>query len=165
MGLPIYRKIVLTPGNLEHVIDQVEELGMGKSPAFIVIDTDDNETEANTISQLSTIFNQKEISSYFPFPTYILTKIDQSYPNLLFCSEESELPSHFKRSTRRLTNKESNLIKKINIKVKKIKQMEINQKMELLNHKSTFIKKLSRLSQVQNYYSNVYRQLKNAWRS
>lgn len=125
MGLPFYQIIDILVDDSVILLGKLNSITWGHYPVVLNLLPLNAEDSKRARSQIESFFVEKNISSKFPYPTYILSKLIQNDGKIRVYASESNLPDFFKKRGGRPGPKETNLLKKIELKQAKINNYDL----------------------------------------
>lgn len=125
MVIPCFKKIVINSAETEILMAQLEAIMFRQRPHILSLHAviDQQEQCLSVIDEYFKLNPEKKL----PYPTFILTTIDENKYDLNLIKSEDQLPKFFKMKERPLNHKETNLMKRIQLVQKNFRQINIQQ--------------------------------------
>ncbi len=161
MKIPVFEVIELEEVTQESVKKLIASGRIGKAPLNIVLNTLDLEMARKAVEQLLDYLISEKISAKFPYPIYIISEVLEEHPEIEIMKTIEDVPSHFKRRVKRLTNKEQLFLNKSNsISEKLIKSQIGDINSELFKYFSKQ-RELFDLTKELHFYNQIFDELTN----
>lgn len=133
---------------------------VGTVPTYFHLELDKEELIDRALESIDKVLKDQHINSRFPFPLYIICPFRSHFRELNIVHNENELPGHFKKKPQKLKNKEMGLLSKTEISSERIKNQNINEKMNLIKDIAEGHRLLSELTRESHFYQKALLLLK-----
>lgn len=133
---------------------------VGKVPIYFSLNIEKEELIDRALESVSRVIKDLGINPKFPFPLYIICTKRTHYKNLNLIKNTLQLPEHFKKKPQKLKNKEMGLLLKTEISSSRIKNLDIDEKMEFIKIIKENQKLLSELTREAYFYQNILEKMK-----
>ncbi len=141
MKIPIFEEFIIEDFNPVELRDIIIDSRVGKVPMYLNLANKSIHDIESIVLTLKEIFLEQNIHPYFPYPFYLITS-EQTPPFFLKVDTVKDLPEHFFKKVKRPSNKELQLLNKIELKVEKLCNLNIFEKLEQITHVKNTQKKL-----------------------
>lgn len=141
MKIPIFEEFIIDDFDLNEIKDIFVDSRVGKVPMYVNLVNRNAEEITEILRFFKEIFIEKNIHPFFPYPFYLITS-DKNDRFFLKVDSVKELPEYFFKKVKRPNNKELQLLNKIELKVEKICNLNIYEKVEQITHVRNTQKKL-----------------------
>lgn len=129
MKVPTIQEVILEPGDgLKVIENKLRENSIGKIPLYIDSNNFKEDEFYKLLLDLPLALNNLDVDPRFPYPLYLVTNYIRDHQLLPVVKSVSNLPKHFFLKTKKIQNKESHLLKKVEILQTRISNISIDEK-------------------------------------
>lgn len=158
MSIPSYKQVHIKSDKKELVFDQLNQHQFGQVPYIFSINhlCDQN----LVIHSLETYFIKNQIS-FYPYPIYIISSLENYRGPLLLRKSIHHCPSFYNQKIKQLNAKESKILQKIHLKQKNLQNIRAEDYKTYLNEYARYHKKLNHLYNEQLFYEGLIEKLES----
>ena len=158
MKTPLYQEVKISTLNLDHDIEQGP---WGEGPLYINFPaSSDTEFQKMALARLKQHLKSKNISTFFPYPIYVISTLIKDRSEFPILASEKQLPKFFHSKRRELTSKEIPFLKKIQILAKKVQNGQVEDKLQKIKSMGEKNRQLFDLTCETYFYQTIRRKLK-----
>ncbi len=158
--LPILEELKLIDFDYKNIEYALSHLRIGQVPYYIDL-SDKNEQEIKkAIDHLTKYFKNNNHNPLFPYPFYVIGKINKNDSIFPVLTDKSHLPGHFFSKSRRLKNKEVSLLNKNVITATKIAQDDLTNKVKEIKMIMRERADLGKYTKEAIFYEKILKQIK-----
>lgn len=160
MRVPSFKEISIDASdNPEDIEQNFLEHDVGHVPLYIKTDHLTEDQFYQVLFAISRVLNKLEIHPHFPYPVYLVTSYIKTNDFLPVVESISDLPQHFFLKSKRVRNKEFNLLNKVIILFNKVCNIPINQKYSELQYAFKSQRKLYELTREFSFLEQINNEL------
>lgn len=156
MPIPSYKQVHIKSEKRDLIFDQLNFHQFGQVPYLLSISHLENQIEA--LKNIEDYIAEQKLSNY-PYPTYIISDIQNYRGHLELFNSIEQCPSFFKQKVKQLNVKENKILQKIYLKQKNIQNMRELEYRPYLEEFGRSHKKLSHLYKEDVFLSNLLTKL------
>jgi hypothetical protein len=155
MKIPIFEEITISDFIYPSIKLTFEKARIGRVPSYINLSTIKKSDLITLIPILEELLKELKLHARFPYPTYLICQYGHSSQFPIVRSSKY-LPDHFFKKVKRPNNKELQLMNKLNLKVEKLNNLEINKIITEFNETCTPQKKLFEISKELYFLETIF---------
>lgn len=152
MPIPSYKQLHIKKSNRLDIFDQLNFHQFGQVPYVFSIDHLENEIEA--LANIEDYFYEYKLSHY-PYPTYIVSNIQNYQGPLLLVQTIEQCPRFYKQKVKQLNVKENKILQKIYLKQKNMNNLKDFDYQPAIEEYAKGHKKLSHLNHAKKFYDQL----------
>jgi hypothetical protein len=155
MKIPIFEEIVISDFSYPSLKLIFENARIGRVPSYINLSTIKKSDLITLIPIFEELLKELKLHPRFPYPTYLICQYghESQFP---IVRSSKYLPEHFFKKVKRPNNKELQLMNKLNLKVLKLNNLEINKIISEFTETCTPQRKLFELSKELYFLETIF---------
>ena len=156
MELPVFRQIKIDTSSKDSILMLLEEINLGSYPMYITLSDSFSQVESEiVINEILSYLKRNDINQFIPFPIYIITNSVKYSSNILLCKTLKELPSYFKVARKSPGHRESQILKRILILVKRLNNNIVEENLKYIRTAAPMNKKILHNSKEIDFYQKI----------
>lgn len=132
MKIPVYEEIILHNFEKKFLLEVLKRTKIGKLPTFINLKNYTAEETYTILDNIDDALLALNIHPLFPYPFYAITDKISRHNRIPVAKDSKELPEHFYKKVKRPNNKEQQVLNKLQVKVERLANLDINQSIKML---------------------------------
>lgn len=149
------------PTDINRINTLLKESHCGDAPLFFNLKKIPNEDSYNLLDMIENFMRKNSINPKIPYPFFIVSNTINDHDFFLTVRNENELPLFFLKKSARTTKKDQNLLAKKDFHLKRLRCIDIEEKVSQLRRKSRGMKVISDLSHEYLFLSRLKDKLKD----
>tara|TARA_R100000656_G_scaffold96920_1_gene70364 strand:+ start:306 stop:788 length:483 start_codon:yes stop_codon:yes gene_type:complete len=160
MKLPVFEEVKTSDFSVSILMKHLHRAGAGKSPIFIHLDPADPVLANQQADCVHEALIGLDIHPQLPYPCYIVTPALKDHADLPHARAEQDLPSHFRKKSKRLKNKEQSLLNRVRLVADKLTNEDLGQLDKEVQSEMKEHKKLYKLTRETHFLELLLKALK-----
>tara|TARA_R110000868_G_scaffold411568_1_gene705392 strand:- start:3717 stop:4199 length:483 start_codon:yes stop_codon:yes gene_type:complete len=160
MKLPVFEEVKTSDFSLSILMKHLHRAGAGKSPIYIHLEPTDPVLARDQADSVYEALVGLDVHPQLPFPCYIITPALRGHDYLPHAKAEQDLPSHFRKKSKRLKNKEQSLLNRVRLVADKLTNQDLPQLDAIVNEEMSEHKKLYKVTRESHFYELLLKALK-----
>jgi hypothetical protein len=161
MKLPIYENLLLKTSDKTEIWKLLENINFGEVPVYVELGAIDLSDLYQALEHIAEYLDNFNINPKFPYPIYIVTHFINSHPVFPIIEDLNQLPSFFKKSNKRLINKDILALKKNNTFASRIRNQNIYLNSKAIKTGFQKQRQLLTKSYEAQFYSKIIKEIKS----
>lgn len=160
MKLPVFEEVKTSDFSVSALEKLLHQTGAGKTPLCIHLDATEPQSALEQANNIAKALTQLGIHPQLPFPCYLISPVLQGHSELPVVALEQDLPSHFRKKTKRLKNKEQSILNRVRLVADKLNNQNLPQLDEGLKLEMKEHRKLYKLTRETHFLELLLKRLK-----
>lgn len=141
------------------LIRMLKKHNVGSRPAFIDLVDKDLDEQRTFLHALVEGLKHMRLNPRFPYPIYIISTKITHYGDLPILESKRELPRYYVVDKTRPTNKDQPLLKRANINLQSVLNVDLEKKFDYIRNTSFERKYLANLCRQTDFYEEILQRL------
>lgn len=146
MRSPVFQKIEFNDYGVSAMMATLDKVNLGEVPVYWQSDIGHREELENFLSRLFQLLDSMKVNPKFPYPFYIVTDLLTDHFFFPVVARVDQLPVFFNIRAQRLTAKEIVMANKCALVAEKIRNLELEEKLRLLQFNANISREINLLA-------------------